>query len=670
VLEDPQEIEQVAGEAAAQKVAATFRMPVRPGQGSPGGEDRQQKVQEPRFDAPAKAAAAGMLVGVAPAAGAPLRDYLMAVALAVRAGLSPQQALRAIGADAATILGVEARVGTLAVGKDADFLVLNGEPLAVGTMVEQTWVDGQKVYERETKSKALAVRCDRILDATGRTFQNGVILVQDGRIKGVGEELAIPYGAEVIDVPGGVMTPGFVDAFSHLGLAGDGQPVPPGAPNQRLHEAIAHDDPMFLPALGEGLTTLLVSGKDSGPVSGRITAIKTGAKDLATMTLRPIAGLRLQHDAIGPDAIKPLRDQLDRGKQYVELWRKYEKDLAEWHGKKPVQAPVAAPAADPAPTEAKAAEDPISGVWEATIDIQGQIQIKVALDLKLDGTKITGTVRISMAGRDMPAREIQNGTYEAGQLKLEFRGMGGQAPATLQATVTGETMTGKLTLGGLGEQDVTGTRTSKTPGQPAPVARRTETKPGEDGKPQAPKVDENLEPLRAAIEKRAALVVRCNRGTAIGDVIELLEKEQIPFVLQGVEDLLDDPAAARGRKPAILVGPDVVFEDQGELRNSAATYNDRDLPILFGSGECAGARFLPLHAAYAVRYGLSPADALSALTLWPARAFKLDDRIGSLEKGKDADFVVFSGNPFEPQSRVLLVVCNGAVVVDHREGKR
>ena len=48
----------------------------------------------------------------------------------------------------------------------------------------------------------------------------------------------------------------------------------------------------------------------------------------------------------------------------------------------------------------------------------------------------------------------------------------------------------------------------------------------------------------------------------------------------------------------------------------------------------------------------------------------LHEHIGSLEKGKDADLVVFSGNPFEPMSRVLLVVCNGRVVVDNREQAR
>jgi imidazolonepropionase-like amidohydrolase len=147
----------------------------------------------------------------------------------------------------------------------------------------------------------------------------------------------------------------------------------------------------------------------------------------------------------------------------------------------------------------------------------------------------------------------------------------------------------------------------------------------------------------------------------------LLEKEQLAYLLQGVDDLRDDASLLKGKQPAILVGPDAVSEEDGEIHNEAATFCDRDLPIVFGSGDCAGARFLPVHAAYAVRYGLGPADALAALTLWPARAFHLADRIGSLEKGKDADLVVFSGNPFEPQSRVLLVVCNGVVVVDHRE---
>lgn len=669
VLEDPQEIAEVAALAAGQKVAATFRVPVRFGRANPGGEDRLQKVLEPRPDAPAKAAAAGVVIGVGPAAGVPLRDYLMAVAIAVRHGLPEATALRAIGADAAAILGVQNRVGTLAPGKDADFVVLSGAPLAVGTMVEQTWIDGARVFARKGSSQALAIRAGLVHDGLGRTYRNGVVLMQDGRIKGVGEDLAIPYGAAVVDLPDGVVTPGFLDAFSHLGLAGEGMPVPPGGPNQRLHDAIAFDDPMFAGALAEGITTLLVSGKDGGPVGGRIAAVKTGADDQQSMTVRAIAGQRFLHDAIGPDGIKPLADQLARGKQYVETWRKYEKELAEWEtGQKgaPAAAPPPAPAAKPADAPAAPPPDPISGVWEADVDIQGQIQLKVTLDLKLTGTKVEGTIKIAFGSRDMPAQPIAGGSFEGGKLKLEFRGAAGEA--TLEATVQGDTMTGKLGLGRMGEQDVTARRTSKAAG--APTRRPTATKPDEGGKPKAPKVDEALEPLRAALEKRAAIVVRTTRGAAIRAVIELLEKEGVPYVLHGADDAVLDASWLAGKKPTVMVGPESVVEEKGVLRNIPAALTDLDLPVVFGSGECAGARHLPMHAAYAVRYGLSPGDALAALTSWTAQAFHVDDRVGSLQKGRDGDLVVFSGNPFEPQSRVLLVVCNGRIALDRREGKQ
>lgn len=671
VLEDPFGIAPLATTAKAQNAGATFRLPIRFGQTVGGGEDRQQEGWQLQLDGPAAAAAAGLLVGIAPAPGVSPRDTLLAAATAVGNGLPRDRALRALGSDAAALLGVAQRVGTLAPGKDGDFVILSGDPLAVGTMVEATWIEGQQIWARHTKSQTLAVRCGRILDGEGRTFRNGVILVQDGKIKGLGEDLAIPYGAQVIDLPGGVMTPGFVDAWSHLGLAGDQQGVPQGQPNQRLHLAVPHDDPMFGPALAAGLTTVLVSGKDGGG-SARIAALKTGAVDPKQMVVAEIAGLRLAHDAIGPEALKPLREQHDRGKQYLEQWRKYDKDLAEWQaGKKPAAPEPAKVEAKPdaAKPDSKVAEDPLSGTWEGEIDIQGRLQVKLTLDLVLAGTKVTGTVKISLMGRETPPREIENGSFEGGKLALEFRAQ--QGSSKFEATLEGETLHGKFGFGPGGQQDVTLKRTSKAPGTAAaPSPRRSDAKVNDDGRPKPPKVDEALEPWRAVLEKRAALVVRCNRGPALVELLEWLDKEQLPHVLQGAEDLLDDPGLAKGRKPAVLVGPEVVVEDEGDLRNVAATFAGRDQPVLFGSGECANARLLPVHAAYAVRYGLSPGDALAALTSWPARAFRLDDRIGSLKKGKDADFAVFSGDPFEPTSRVWLVVCNGRVVVDQREDKQ
>jgi imidazolonepropionase-like amidohydrolase len=667
VLESPDEIERVAATAAAQKAMATFRMPTMFGKSVPGGEDRYQDVKEPNFDAPAKAAAAGMTVGISPASGVPLRDYLMSVAIAVRHGLPESTALRAVGLDAAKVLGVDGRVGSLQKGKDADFVVLSGDPLAVGTMVEATWIDGVRRFARETDSQVLAIRTHRVHDGTGRVLRNGVVLIQNGRIKAVGEDLAIPYGAEVLELDDGVATPGFVDVFSHLGLAGEGTGVPNGSPNQRLHDILAFDDPMFEPALREGITSLLVGGKDGGLTSGRLAAIKTGARDRDGMLVREIAGQRMVFDAIGPNATKPLADQIARARKYADAWQKYEKALAEWRaGVEGTPAPEPEKE-EPKPEEGTEKADPLTGTWEAEIVIQERFRLQIKLDLTLKGTKVTGTISLGMGrgGRGPRPQEIE-GTFENGTLKIEFSGAMGSA--TLEATVEGDTMTGKLSLGPMGTQDVTGTRTSKKPGAAAKAAPPRRKKKGEDdGRPKPPKTDENLEPLRAILAGKATLVVRTNRAPAIQGVVALLEKEKISYALTGADDLLDDGSLLGGRKPAIVVGPEVVVEDDGDLVNVASTFADHDLPIMFGTGNCAGTRFLPMHAAYAVRYGLSPQDALQALTLWPAKAFHLDERIGSLEKGKDADLVVFSGNPFEPTSTVLLVVCNGRVVVDNRE---
>ncbi len=63
----------------------------------------------------------------------------------------------------------------------------------------------------------------------------------------------------------------------------------------------------------------------------------------------------------------------------------------------------------------------------------------------------------------------------------------------------------------------------------------------------------------------------------------------------------------------------------------------------------------------AVEHGVSPDEALKALTLNSARIMGIDDRVGSLEKGKDADVVVLSGPPFEAATRVEGVIVNGNV---------
>jgi imidazolonepropionase-like amidohydrolase len=76
------------------------------------------------------------------------RLFLRSAALGIRAGMSRQKALEALTLAGARMLGLENRIGSLDPGKDADFVVLSGDPFSVYTHVEQTWIDGRKVFDR------------------------------------------------------------------------------------------------------------------------------------------------------------------------------------------------------------------------------------------------------------------------------------------------------------------------------------------------------------------------------------------------------------------------------------------------------------------------------------------------------------------------------------------
>ncbi|MBI3698549.1 MAG: amidohydrolase [Acidobacteria bacterium] len=76
------------------------------------------------------------------------RFLIREAALAVRGGMTEEGALRALTLNPAEMLGVGDRLGSLDPGKDADFLVLSGDPLSVYTHVLETWIDGEKIFDR------------------------------------------------------------------------------------------------------------------------------------------------------------------------------------------------------------------------------------------------------------------------------------------------------------------------------------------------------------------------------------------------------------------------------------------------------------------------------------------------------------------------------------------
>ncbi|QQS41786.1 MAG: amidohydrolase family protein [Acidobacteriota bacterium] len=78
------------------------------------------------------------------------RFFLRQAGFAVRAGMGRDAALYGLTMAGAKMLDLEDRIGSLEAGKDADFIILSGDPLSVYTNVLQTWVDGGKVFDRST----------------------------------------------------------------------------------------------------------------------------------------------------------------------------------------------------------------------------------------------------------------------------------------------------------------------------------------------------------------------------------------------------------------------------------------------------------------------------------------------------------------------------------------
>jgi imidazolonepropionase-like amidohydrolase len=84
------------------------------------------------------------------------RWFLRSAALAVRSGMSRDMALYGMTLAGAKMLDLDSRIGSLEVGKDADFIILNGDPLSVYTILEQTWVEGKLVFDRSRPEDKLA----------------------------------------------------------------------------------------------------------------------------------------------------------------------------------------------------------------------------------------------------------------------------------------------------------------------------------------------------------------------------------------------------------------------------------------------------------------------------------------------------------------------------------
>jgi len=162
----------------------------------------------------------------------------------------------------------------------------------------------------------------------------------------------------------------------------------------------------------------------------------------------------------------------------------------------------------------------------------------------------------------------------------------------------------------------------------------------------------DLEALAPVIEGKTPLLVRVHRAADIRQVLKIAKAEGVRLIIEGAEEgwIVAPELAASGTPVLIDTEADlpVEFDSLGSRLDNAARLKAAGVLVAIeGSRDFDNLRQARFNAGTAVANGLAYGDALAALTLNPAKIWGFSDHLGSLEAGKEADLVIWSGDPLE-----------------------
>jgi imidazolonepropionase-like amidohydrolase len=275
------------------------------------------------------------------------RFFLRTGAIAVRGGMPEDAALKALTLHGAQMLHLDDRCGSLEKGKDADFVVLSGTPFSVYTQVLETHVEGVKVFDRarnedwayqvggfalarperlphldrpltalpavkapvappdapalKASPSRLAIFAGRIHTVGNGTINDGVILIEDGKVKSVGPRVSftLPPGTPMLTAA--VVTPGLIDTHTVMGLSGilnspkvDQDQDELSDPNQadlRVLDGFNPNEPLLQFIREQGVTVIHAMPGRSNVIAGQTGIFRTYGKTAEQMSLHFPAGV-------------------------------------------------------------------------------------------------------------------------------------------------------------------------------------------------------------------------------------------------------------------------------------------------------------------------------------------------------------------------------------------
>jgi imidazolonepropionase-like amidohydrolase len=173
--------------------------------------------------------------------------------------------------------------------------------------------------------------------------------------------------------------------------------------------------------------------------------------------------------------------------------------------------------------------------------------------------------------------------------------------------------------------------------------------------------------LRRVLEGKVPLRIRARSYMDIETAFRLMEEFGYQWILEDGADAYRYLDKLKASQIPVIYGPvfkrkgrrDFNREDEKYLARTPVLLAEKGVLFAFQNNKESPIEALREEAMYAVELGLPKESALKALTLDAARILGVEDRLGSVVKGKDADLLVFDGDPFEPCSRLTGVMLDG-----------
>ncbi len=380
----------------------------------------------------------------------------------------------------------------------------------------------------------LLIKNGKIFTMTGVNYDNGCVLIKDGKIISVDESIEVLEDTEVIDVNGAWVLPGLIDAHCHIGIMEEdmgtegmdlNEATDPITPHMRAIDGVNPLDPSFGEAVKAGVTTVMTGPGSSNVIGGQFVAMKTQGVCVDNMIIKEPAALKISFGEnpkriyksknkmpmtrMGTAAL--LRDTLIKAKSY-----KLKKKLADNKGE--------------------------------NFDI----------DLKMEAI-------IPVLDRKIPL------------------------------------------------------------------------------KAHAHRADDLITAIRIAKEFDLLLTLdHCTEGHII---VNEIKQAQVPAI----------------------IGPTMTFRGKIETKNksfsTASILNKAGIKIaIMTDHPVIPIEYLPICAGLSVKAGLDMEEALKAITINPAEILGIQHRVGSIEKGKDADIAIYDGNPMEIFTNLLYTIIDGNIV--------